>query len=61
MQRQTRQSYMPCKGKQNSLKYHAKGNKAVKNAMQRQTRQSKMPCKGKQDSLKCHAKSNKTV
>ena len=61
MQRQTRQSKMPCNGKQDSLKCHAKANKAVKNSMQRQTRQSKMPCKGKQDSLKCHAKGNKTV
>ena len=41
---------MPGKGKQDSLKCHAK-----------ETRQSKMPCKGKQDSLKCHVMVNKTV
>ena len=51
MQRQTRQSKMPCKGKQDSLKCHAKANKTVENTMQRQ----------KQGSLKCHAKGNKAV
>ena len=51
MQRETKQSKMSCKSKQESLKCHAKA----------KTRQSKMPGKGKLDSLKCHAKGNKTV
>ena len=51
MQKETRESKMPSKGKQGSLKCHVKA----------KTRQSKMPGKGKLDSLKCHAKANKTV